>query len=45
MLQAAYVANVAAGEVIKQLGTAQTTIPAIRKALAGIPEPEIVTVG
>ncbi|MEW5701745.1 MAG: D-glycero-beta-D-manno-heptose-7-phosphate kinase [Candidatus Zixiibacteriota bacterium] len=39
MLQAAYTANVAAGEVIKELGTAQTTVPAIRRALQEIPEP------
>jgi rfaE bifunctional protein kinase chain/domain len=43
MLQAAYVANVAAGEVIKEVGTAQTTIEAIRSALDDIPEPEIST--
>jgi rfaE bifunctional protein kinase chain/domain len=39
MLQAAYTANVAAGEVIKELGTAQTTVGAIRRALSEIPEP------
>ncbi|MBI3872000.1 MAG: D-glycero-beta-D-manno-heptose-7-phosphate kinase [candidate division Zixibacteria bacterium] len=41
MLQAAYTANVAAGEVIKEVGTAQTTPGAIREALAEIPEPQL----
>jgi D-beta-D-heptose 7-phosphate kinase/D-beta-D-heptose 1-phosphate adenosyltransferase len=38
MLQAAYAANVAAGEVIKEIGTAQTTVAAIRQALSEISE-------
>lgn len=41
MLQAAYAANVAAGEVIKEIGTAQTTVDAIRCALDDIPEPQL----
>jgi D-beta-D-heptose 7-phosphate kinase/D-beta-D-heptose 1-phosphate adenosyltransferase len=41
MLQAAYVANVAAGEVIKEVGTAQTTVAAIRLALDDLPEPQL----
>lgn len=41
MLQAAYAANVAAGEVIKAIGTAQTTVEAIRLALEDIPEPKL----
>jgi len=41
MLHAAYTANVAAGEVIKEVGTAQTTVDAIRAALDSIPEPVI----
>ncbi len=41
MLQAAYTANVAAGEVIKQVGTAQTTVEAIRRALDDLPEPTL----
>jgi D-beta-D-heptose 7-phosphate kinase/D-beta-D-heptose 1-phosphate adenosyltransferase len=41
MLQAAYTANVAAGEVIKEIGTACTTVDAIREALAAIPEPGV----
>lgn len=43
MLQAAYVANVAAGEVIKEVGTAQTTVDAIRHSLDEIPEPQLHT--
>jgi D-beta-D-heptose 7-phosphate kinase/D-beta-D-heptose 1-phosphate adenosyltransferase len=43
MLQAAYAANVAAGEVIKEIGTAQTTVDAIRHALDTIPEPQLQT--
>lgn len=38
MLQAAFAANVAAGEVIKEIGTACTTVDAIREALGVIPE-------
>lgn len=41
MLQAAYAANVAAGEVIKEIGTAQTTVDAINRALDEIPEPQL----
>jgi D-beta-D-heptose 7-phosphate kinase/D-beta-D-heptose 1-phosphate adenosyltransferase len=41
MLQAAYTANVAAGEVIKEVGTAQTSVEAIRRALDAIPEPQL----
>lgn len=41
MLQAAYAANVAAGEVIKEIGTAQTTVAAIRSAIDSIPEPQL----
>lgn len=43
MLQAAYTANVAAGEVIKEVGTAQTTVDAIRRALDELPEPKLCT--
>jgi bifunctional ADP-heptose synthase (sugar kinase/adenylyltransferase) len=39
MLEAAYTANIAAGQVIRELGTAQTTADAIREAVAAIPEP------
>ncbi len=39
MLEAAYTANIAAGQVIREIGTAQTTAAAIRKAIAAIPEP------
>lgn len=39
MLQAAYTANVAAGQVIKEVGTHQTTVEAIRSAMGKIPEP------
>jgi len=43
MLQAAYTANVAAGQVIKEVGTSQTTVDAIRKAVGEIPEPVFQT--
>jgi D-beta-D-heptose 7-phosphate kinase/D-beta-D-heptose 1-phosphate adenosyltransferase len=39
MLEAAYTANIAAGQVIRELGTAQTTAAAISKAIAAIPQP------
>jgi len=39
MLQAAYTANIAAGQVIREIGTAQTTPTAIRSTIAAIPEP------
>lgn len=39
MLEAAYAANIAAGQVIRELGTAQTTPSAIREAMNRIPEP------
>lgn len=41
MLQAAYTANVAAGEVIKEVGTAQTTVTAIKRALDELHEPDL----
>ncbi|MBI5867987.1 MAG: D-glycero-beta-D-manno-heptose-7-phosphate kinase [candidate division Zixibacteria bacterium] len=39
MLQAAYTANLAAGQVIKEVGTSQTTVEAIRHAVGQIPSP------
>lgn len=39
MLQAAYTANIAAGQVIKEIGTSQTTVEAIRHAVGAIPAP------
>jgi D-beta-D-heptose 7-phosphate kinase/D-beta-D-heptose 1-phosphate adenosyltransferase len=41
MLQSAYAANLAAGEVIKEIGTAFTSVAALRTTLAELPEPEI----
>ncbi|GAB4328726.1 MAG: D-glycero-beta-D-manno-heptose-7-phosphate kinase [Candidatus Zixiibacteriota bacterium] len=45
LLEAAYTANVAAGQVIREVGTAQTTVAAIRKAMERIPEPVLNHVG
>ncbi len=45
LLEAAYTANVAAGQVIREVGTAQTTVDAIRKAMESIPEPVLNHVG
>lgn len=39
ILEAAYTANIAAGQVIREVGTAQTNVEAIREAVAAIPEP------
>ena len=41
MLEASYTANIAAGQVIREIGTAQTSAAAIRLAIAAIPEPVI----
>jgi D-beta-D-heptose 7-phosphate kinase/D-beta-D-heptose 1-phosphate adenosyltransferase len=43
MLQAAYTANIAAGLVIKEVGTSQTTVEAIRLAVGEIPAPVFQT--
>jgi len=39
MLEAAYAANIAAGQVIREVGTAQTTVHAVREAMNRLPEP------
>ena len=43
-VQAAYAANLAAGEVIKEIGTAHTSVSALTEALADLPEPQIEVV-
>lgn len=43
MLQAAYTANIAAGQVIKEVGTSQTTVTAIKDAVGHIPSPMFQT--
>ena len=45
MLEAAYTANVAAGQVIREIGTAQTTVDEIRAAMNALPEPVLNSLG
>ncbi len=39
ILEAAYTSNIAAGQVIREVGTAQTTVQAIKSAIASIAQP------